>query len=529
MKNYVYQTPRNRPHNIQFSHRFLSGMQFGFREGLSTIDALDAVTGYIREKIEGGKVVLAVGLDIKNAFNSLSWGAIRWALEKKKVPDYLRRILDFYLFNRWIEYPVCTGELRCRRVVRGVPQGSVLGPLLWNVAYDYVLRLAGSGTGMGPPGCSIAGYADDTLVLCAANSVKIAQYNINIYLERVLRRVEFLSLEVAPEKTEAVLFRGRQRLEYRDPLVRVSGSLVRVQPYMKYLGVILDNRLNFKEHFKYVDKKVGKAIRALGELMPNLKGLREKKKLYAYIINAIVLYAAPIWAGSLTVDARGLFRRWQRVIAIRVCVAYRSISFDAATLLARLIPLELLAAERARIFYRELDAKDAGVLTEDVINDIRVQERILTQRQWILLASRPGAAGTRIREALLPHLPAWINRRWGGLTFRVTQMLSGHGCFGSYLQHIGKAEHALCPHCGLEDDTADHTLQSCPSWFDERNNLMGAIGIDLSLPAVIKAITADSNSWMAFAKFCENVMRIKEDAERLREAAVLSPDPFDPG
>jgi len=52
-------------------------MQFGFREGFSTIDALDTVTRHIRDKINEDKVVLAVNLDIRNAFNSLSWGAIR--------------------------------------------------------------------------------------------------------------------------------------------------------------------------------------------------------------------------------------------------------------------------------------------------------------------------------------------------------------------------------------------------------------------------------------------------------------------
>jgi len=60
----------------------VSGAQYGFREGLSTIDALAAVTGFIRDRVGDGKVVLAVSLDIKNAFNSLSWSSIRWALER---------------------------------------------------------------------------------------------------------------------------------------------------------------------------------------------------------------------------------------------------------------------------------------------------------------------------------------------------------------------------------------------------------------------------------------------------------------
>jgi len=76
------------------------------------------------------KRFVAVSLDIRNAFNSLSWGAIRWALERKKYPDYLRRILNDYLSNRYVEYPICTGKHRARRMTCGVPQRSVLGPLL---------------------------------------------------------------------------------------------------------------------------------------------------------------------------------------------------------------------------------------------------------------------------------------------------------------------------------------------------------------------------------------------------------------
>jgi len=325
----------------------ISGAQYGFREGLSTIDALDAVTGFVRDRVGSGKVVLAVSLDIKNAFNSLSWEAIRWVLERRRYPDYLRRVVDFYLSDRWIEYSVGGGERRRRRVERGVPQGSILGPLLWNITYDYVLQT----NYQRRPGCFVIGYADNTLVLGSANSVEVSQTNINHFLNYVLRRIENLSLEVAAEKTEAVLFRGGGRLDYIDPMIRVKDSLVRVGPSMKYLGVFLDSRLTFKPHFHYLDEKLSKVTRALWRLMPNLRGPQERKRrLYAGILESVVLYAAPIWANSLNVHTRRLLRRWQRAIAIRVCSAYRSVSFDSATLLARLIPYELLAAERARIF-----------------------------------------------------------------------------------------------------------------------------------------------------------------------------------
>jgi len=79
---------------------------------------------------------------------------------------------------------------------------------------------------------AISLYANDTLVLCSAKTVEIAQSNINFFLDYVLRRIENLSLEVAAEKTEAVLFRGTKRLAYTNPTVRIRNSLVRVSPSM---------------------------------------------------------------------------------------------------------------------------------------------------------------------------------------------------------------------------------------------------------------------------------------------------------
>jgi len=290
-------------------------------------------------------------------------------------------------------------------VTCGVPQGSVLGPLLWNIAYDYVLRLRGV---RGVRGCTLVGYADDTLVLGYGGSVEAVQSNLNVFMAHVLRRTSWLSLCVAAEKTEAVLFRGRRRLiDITDPLVRVGSVLVPVKPAMKYLGVMIDCRLNFKPHFAYIDAKVGKITRALGRLLPNLRGPHEsERRLYANIVTSVVMYAAPVWAPALAASShlRDQCRRWQRAIALRTCAAYRSVSWDSATLLSRLVPFELLAMERARSYWRWQDAREFGEDSPEVLQDIRTGERIITQRQWIQLLSRPGAAGTRLRDALLPHI-----------------------------------------------------------------------------------------------------------------------------
>lgn len=91
---------RIKTHMIEHRGAGLSKKQYGFREGRSTIDALVDVVGQIKRSLERGEVVMAVGIDIKNAFNSLPWPAIRWALERKEYPVYLRRLIDDYLHNR---------------------------------------------------------------------------------------------------------------------------------------------------------------------------------------------------------------------------------------------------------------------------------------------------------------------------------------------------------------------------------------------------------------------------------------------
>jgi len=72
-------------------------------------------------------------------------------------------------------------------------------------------------------------------------------------------------------------------------------------------------------------------------------------------------------------------------------------SFDAATLLARMIPYELLAAERARVFWRLQDAKRLDDVSAETISDIRISVRSIAQRQWLILLGRPGAAGSGTR------------------------------------------------------------------------------------------------------------------------------------
>lgn len=241
----------------------LSNHQFGFRKGRSTCDALLLVKSIIEETWREGGVTIAVSIDIKNAFNSLPWDVIRNALRRKRFPDYIRRIVDNYLQDRSIEYIGEDGALKTKLVLAGVPQGSVLGPVLWNVGYDSVLQ---EGTN---PGCHIICYADDTLILATAKDTSTAAARANIQVGQVLNRVNRLGLEVATQKTVAVCFPGKRKSD-RSPILDIGGELIKTEPSMKYLGVILDRRLCFREHFEHIADKANRTSGSLGRLLPNL-------------------------------------------------------------------------------------------------------------------------------------------------------------------------------------------------------------------------------------------------------------------
>lgn len=119
----------------------LSENQFGFRKWRSTVDALIKVTSLIGNEISVGRIVFAVSIDIKNAFNSLPWDQIKNTLLRKRFPRYMRRMIHSYLSDRNVTYTTSNGNIGRTKVLMGVPQGFVFGPYLWNVTYDQILKV----------------------------------------------------------------------------------------------------------------------------------------------------------------------------------------------------------------------------------------------------------------------------------------------------------------------------------------------------------------------------------------------------
>lgn len=261
----------------------------------------------------------------------------------------------------------------------GVPQGSVLGPLLWDVACDYVLR-----TEL-PTECRAVCYADDTCIVASGGTVGEAIAMAEFGAFRIIHAIKRMGLQIAAQKTKAIIFGCDWPVERSNAYrLIIDGIPISIATEMKYLGLRLDSNWSFRPHFQLVAPRAERVSVALGRLLPNLRGPDERvRKLYVEVVHSVLLYGAPVWAPEMSRirPSNDPIRRIQRRLAIRVIRAC-TVSYAAATALARIPPIDLLATALKTVFDQIKDARLQGLrLTERAVDALRQQakQRMVTE------------------------------------------------------------------------------------------------------------------------------------------------------
>jgi len=139
-----------------------------------------------------------ITFDVKDAFNSAPWVKIIAALQDRNTPRYLTNLVVDYFTDRVVE----DRTLR-HRISAGIPQGSVLGPLLWNILYDSLLRLPF------PDGVEAIGYADDLATVINAEDTYELRQKIDHTVQMVAAWMSSNHLELALDKTELLVLNGK--------------------------------------------------------------------------------------------------------------------------------------------------------------------------------------------------------------------------------------------------------------------------------------------------------------------------------
>ncbi|CAF4874636.1 unnamed protein product [Pieris macdunnoughi] len=230
--------------------------QFGFRGEHSTTLQLTKVLFTAATALNKKNAAAAVMLDMEKAFDRVWHDGLVLKLAESPLPRRIVAVLRAFLTDR--TFFVATGEAasRPRPITAGVPQGSVLSPILYATYTDDVPC---------PEGCTLALYADDTAYVATSLKIKHAAVKLQRALDLLPEWLEKWRLAANPNKTQAIAF-GQSKL---PPPLRFLDQDVPWKTPVTYLGVTIDRRLTMRHH---VNRAVGRAKGATYALYPLLYG-----------------------------------------------------------------------------------------------------------------------------------------------------------------------------------------------------------------------------------------------------------------
>lgn len=438
--------------------RGISPNQHGFMQGRSTTTALGAILRAVDECTN--KYLQAIFLDIAGAFDNAWWPMIMVKAKRGGCPPNIYRMLTSYFTDRRVAM-IAGDRAVWKTSSMGCPQGSVLGPTLWNVLMDDLLRLPV------PSGVQFIAYADDLTVLVAGDARREIEEKGAAILQLVAEWGARNRLNFAPTKSQTMTLRGKFQ---RPPLLKTNPSSKSICSVSeaKVLGVVLDSGRSFAPHASSIGERASNCFGKMARISANSWGVRYRalRVLYEGTYTPTLTYAARIWYHRASVHVvRSVLLRTQRPSFILLTKAYRTSSTAALAVLAGALPADLaLVRAGRRLVEVEGQPREVHRLVRAAVD---AEVMATWQERW--------SSDEKGRDLFrfFPEVGVRMEARWVEPDHATSQILIGHGCFRSRLQSLGLSESGACG-CGEPQETRDHVLWYCPLYADLRQELIGA-------------------------------------------------------
>lgn len=275
-------------------HNIISNKQFGFRQNKSTEDALKEFTETIYENIDKKMPTLSIFVDLAKAFDTLDHNILLKKLERLGIRGISHSLITSYLEEREqsVNIEEITSEVKIMEY--GVPQGTVIGPLLFILYINDLYKLQTPG--------KIFSFADDTSIIFEETNWEKLQTLATNEMPKIYEWFSRNSLTINVEKTNVILHGSLKtslpKWEHITFRYQEESKILKITDNTKYLGVIIDSHLRWDKHVTWLCKK----LRYLPFIFRKLKNILQEKILATCIYHAlfysILRYGILVWGGT---------------------------------------------------------------------------------------------------------------------------------------------------------------------------------------------------------------------------------------
>ena len=261
--------------------------QFGFREGHSTTQAVIEITDNILEELNKQNMVAGIYLDLSKAFDTVCHKILLAKLEHYGVRGKALTWFQSYLNNRKQYTTIGPHKSREQEVPYGVPQGSVLGPLLFLIFVNDIDAAVDNN--------KLRLFADDSNVFVVSKDPAILKERMINVIQKLCKWFNANKLTINMSKTAYTIFTPDGRIPGSLNSITINNIVLTRVGSVKYLGIHLDDNLNWDVHINEITKKLTKTIQAL-KIVSNFISTEHKRILYYAYIYSTIQYGIEVYS-----------------------------------------------------------------------------------------------------------------------------------------------------------------------------------------------------------------------------------------